>query len=204
MIKEACVDNFEDAMRAIDKGANRLELCSRLDLDGLTPSIQLFHRIKSSSNIPVRIMIRPREGDFMYDSDEIMQMKKLISEFKKWEPDGFVFGVKKKYDQLDLDLTRNLVTHSLPYRSVIHKAIDSCKNIITEVDRLASLNMPLSILSSGGAMAAVDGVEVINQMQRHCNDKMKIIAAGKITSENVNYLASILLTDELHGRKIVE
>ena len=36
--KEACVDNIHDAINVEKKGANQIELCSRLDLDGLTPS----------------------------------------------------------------------------------------------------------------------------------------------------------------------
>ncbi len=35
---EVCVDTFSDALAAESKGANRIELCSHLSLDGLTPS----------------------------------------------------------------------------------------------------------------------------------------------------------------------
>ena len=37
ILKEACVDNIDDALSAFKYGANRLEYCSNLDEDGLTP-----------------------------------------------------------------------------------------------------------------------------------------------------------------------
>ena len=38
---EVCVDTFSDALSAESKGANRIELCSHLSLDGLTPTLDL-------------------------------------------------------------------------------------------------------------------------------------------------------------------
>ena len=37
MLVEACVETLEEALQAEKNGAHRIELCSRLDLDGLTP-----------------------------------------------------------------------------------------------------------------------------------------------------------------------
>lgn len=39
-IKEACVEGLTQSINAENKGADRLELCARLDLDGLTPDIE--------------------------------------------------------------------------------------------------------------------------------------------------------------------
>ena len=38
IIKEACVESIKEAKAAELQKADRVELCSRLDLDGLTPS----------------------------------------------------------------------------------------------------------------------------------------------------------------------
>ena len=38
VVKEACVDNIQNAINAFKKGADRIEFCSNLDEDGLTPS----------------------------------------------------------------------------------------------------------------------------------------------------------------------
>jgi len=36
VIKEACVQSFEEAVLTEQRGADRVELCARLDLDGVT------------------------------------------------------------------------------------------------------------------------------------------------------------------------
>ena len=54
IIKELCVDTYEDATLAESNGADRIELCSRLDLDGLTPSNQLLLRVHSNLKIPIK------------------------------------------------------------------------------------------------------------------------------------------------------
>jgi len=46
---EICIDNYDDALIAIEGGADRLECCSRLDLDGLTPDIGMVRSIQAIS-----------------------------------------------------------------------------------------------------------------------------------------------------------
>ena len=43
VVKEVCVDNLKDAVRAYEAGANRIEYCSNLEQDGLTPNICLLY-----------------------------------------------------------------------------------------------------------------------------------------------------------------
>ena len=83
MIKEACVETFEEAVSAAKKGADRIELCADLQLDGLTPSFELMQRTCSTLKIPVMVMIRPRGGGFVYSEEEINQMKTDIDKAKK-------------------------------------------------------------------------------------------------------------------------
>ena len=74
LIKESCVETYDEAMYAESQGADRIELCSRLDLDGLTPSKELVKRLVSDLTIPLKVMVRPRKGDFCYSNEEINQM----------------------------------------------------------------------------------------------------------------------------------
>ena len=75
IIKEACVETFDEAILAEKKGADRVELCSRLDLDGLTPERKLIEEVLGSLNIPIKVMIRPRSGNFSYDDQELHKMR---------------------------------------------------------------------------------------------------------------------------------
>ena len=75
MLLEICVDNFASARSAIRGGADRIELCSALDVGGLTPSVALLKMIRRlDSKIAINCLIRPRAGDFCFEEDEIIQM----------------------------------------------------------------------------------------------------------------------------------
>ena len=58
MFIERCVTTLAEAEQAVAEGADRLELCSALELDGLTADRKVFLDIKKSVDIPVRVMLR--------------------------------------------------------------------------------------------------------------------------------------------------
>ncbi len=64
MIVEICVQSLEGAIMAKECGADRIELCSALEVGGLTPNMGLFTEVKRQINIPVHVLIRPRVGAF--------------------------------------------------------------------------------------------------------------------------------------------
>ena len=82
LILEACVESCDEAILAEKNGANRLELCSHLDLDGLTPDFDLTKQVLEKVNIPVKVMVRPRAGDFVYTDMELQKMQAEIDQFK--------------------------------------------------------------------------------------------------------------------------
>ena len=68
---EVCVDSLASARAAEQGGADRLELCSALAVGGLTPYADLLRQIKAEISLPVRCLMRPRAGDFLYTQEEI-------------------------------------------------------------------------------------------------------------------------------------
>ena len=59
---EVIACSLEDALAAESGGADRLELCSRLDLSGLTPPLEVVTAIVKAVRIPVRVMIRAEDS----------------------------------------------------------------------------------------------------------------------------------------------
>ena len=82
LIKEACVDSVDQARKAEMLGANRLEICKDLHLDGLTPKIDVVNKIIKEVSIPIKVMIRPRSGNFVYNEFETLKMEQEINQFK--------------------------------------------------------------------------------------------------------------------------
>ncbi|KJH48799.1 copper homeostasis protein CutC domain protein [Dictyocaulus viviparus] len=94
---EICVDSYESAVNAVNGGANQLEVCSALTLGGLTPSIGLVRRLRASyPNMPLFVLIRPRNGDFIYTKEEVDVMLEDLRVMKSIGVAGFVFGIMNK------------------------------------------------------------------------------------------------------------
>ena len=66
---EVCVDHAAGLQAAVDGGADRIELCSALELGGLTPSFGLM-KLAARMPLPVYAMIRPRAGNFVFDTND--------------------------------------------------------------------------------------------------------------------------------------
>ena len=108
-ILEVCVDSYASAMAAIQGGADRLELCSALAVGGLTPYADLLRQIKAEISLPVRCLMRPRAGDFLYTQEEIDLLCRQITALRAAGADGFVIGALTPAGDLDLPAMRALL-----------------------------------------------------------------------------------------------
>jgi copper homeostasis protein len=202
MIKEACVETFEEALKAEQQGADRIELCSDLKNDGLTPAPDLMQKTCSLLKIPVMVMIRPRPGDFVYSSMEIEVMKQHIDQAKEAGVAGIVLGLLTPDHKIDLENTRTLAEYAQPLPVTFHKAIDVIENQVEGVKLLKEIKDIKRILTSGGKATAKEGSETIKNMIREAGDEIIILVAGKVTHENVKEIQQLTGGIEFHGKKI--
>ena len=98
---ECCVDSVESALAAEKGGADRLELCSALIIGGISPSIALFEQIRRYVHLPVRVLLRPRFGDFLYTEYEFEILKKEAELFRQAGAEGIVIGCLREDGSLD-------------------------------------------------------------------------------------------------------
>ena len=203
MLKEACVETFEEAKLAEQKGANRIELWSDLANDGLTPTSELMNKTTSKLKIPVMVMIRPLAGNFIYSKKEIIQMKSEIDQAKKAGATGVVFGLLTSENTIDIENTRILAEYSKPLPVTFHKAIDELESPVEGVSELLQIENIKRILTSGGKPTALEGQETIRKMIGIAGDKITILVAGKVLDSNIEEIQKLTGADELHGRRIV-
>jgi copper homeostasis protein len=203
MIKEACVETFEEAKLAEKRGANRVELCSDLANDGLTPTFKLMKKSCSELKIPVMVMIRPRAGNFVYTAIEIAQMKADIDLAKQAGAHGVVFGLLTSKNKIDLTNTRILADYAKPLPVTFHKAIDELKDPVDGVKNLIQIENIKRILTSGGKPTALEGKEAIKKMMHVADEQITILVAGKVLDSNLKEIQKVTGAKELHGRRIV-
>jgi copper homeostasis protein len=203
MIKEACVETFEEAVLAEQRGANRIELCSDLTNDGLTPSPELMQKTCATLEIPVMVMIRSRAGNFVHPEEEINQMKTDIDRAKQAGAAGVVFGLLTPENKIDVENTRLLAKYAQPLPVTFHKAIDELENPVDGVRILKEIDGIKRILTSGGKTTAKEGAKILRKMQEEAGQNLIILVAGKVTNENVEEIQQLTGAKEFHGRGIV-
>ena len=203
MIKEACVETFEEAVLAEQRGANRIELCSALHLDGLTPSVELMQKACATLKIPVMVMIRPKAGNFVYSENDILQMEAEIDQAKKAGAAGVVFGLLTPENKIDEANTRRLANYAQPLPVTFHKAIDALDDPVEGAQTLKNIKGIRRILTSGGKPTALEGQATIREMMNATEGKITILAAGKVLESNLEEIQKVTGSKEFHGRRIV-
>ena len=94
---EIAANSVASALAAQEGGADRIELCSALELGGLTPSHALIAIVRERIRLPIHVLIRPRAGDFVYTDLEFETMQRDIEACAALGCDGVVnSGPKSK------------------------------------------------------------------------------------------------------------
>lgn len=177
---EICVDSLISARAAIAGGADRLELCSALSIGGLTPYTDLLLQIRSESDIPVRCLIRPRGGDFLYTAEELAMMAAQITALRQAGADGFVIGCLDADGCLDRVALFPLLRAAKGRGLTLHRCIDVSRDPLQTYLAAAALGFD-TVLTSGGAANCLAGQETIGQMlalQSEINGPEVLIGAG--------------------------
>ena len=160
---EVCVDSLDSVRAAIRGGADRLELCSALAIGGLTPYNALLEQIRRESDIPVRCLMRPRAGDFLYTKEEQQMMAHQIRELAARGADGFVIGCLTPQGDLDKDAMLPLIEAAAGKGLTLHRCIDVSR--CPEETYLAAGAMGIdTVLTSGAAGNCMKGMETIGKL----------------------------------------
>ena len=160
---EVCIDSLASARAAIQGGADRLELCAALSIGGLTPYAALLEQIRAESDIPIRCLIRPRAGEFLYTPEEIEMMAAQIRELKALGANGFVIGCLDTAGNLDKGAMLPLLEAAAGRGLTLHRCIDVSRDPIqTYLDAL-ELGFD-TVLTSGAAPSCTQGLETIKKL----------------------------------------
>ena len=203
VILEACVETIQQGLQAEENHADRIELCHRLDLGGVTPDHELIRTAVNTIKIPLKILIRPRGGDFIYSDSEVDKMKSDIKYCKSIGVEEVVLGALNKNGEVDNRLTQMLANLASPMKVTFHKAIDSVNNFMSSLKTLSTMENIDSVLTSGTKENALAGKEYIKLASEEFSGALNIIAAGSITNANLKEIHSELNMKEYHGKKIV-
>jgi copper homeostasis protein len=197
---EVCIENIEGALIASNAGATRLELSEHLDVGGVTPSLKLVSLVCEAVSVPVIVLVRSRSGDFVYDHSERVQMLESAHQILKRGAAGIAFGALADRGELHWDFMTEMIEIAKQNNacSVVHRAFDGVARPDESMERLIAVGCD-RILTSGGPLAAYDGVKQLKRLVLRARGRIGILPAGGIHSGNAQELLEATGCTELHG-----
>ena len=191
---EVCVDTVQAASIAVLAGAQRIELCERLSVGGVTPSASLISEVRKAVKVPLIVLIRSRAGNFEFSDDEIEQMIYESQHAIRLGADGVAIGGLLPGGSLD-----NLVASSQPKcELVMHRAFDGVRDPIQSIEDLIAIGFR-RILTSGGPLRAIDGVNNLKKWNECACNRVELLPAGGVLASNALEILTGSQCRQLHG-----
>lgn len=184
MIIEVCVTDLVSARLAQEAGADRIEVCTSLELGGLTPSYGLLQQLKKHISIPIHVLLRPRAGDFMYSEEELKVIELDLIFCKELGVAGVVLGALQPDATIDLDVIKKLKELANGMHVTFHRAFDWVPNPMTALQDLERLGIT-TILSSGQQATAEKGISLLKEMNALAT-KTQVMPGAGISPNNVS------------------
>ena len=201
-IEIACF-NLESALIAQNSGADRVELCADMSVGGTTPTVQIIQQAREYLTIDLYVMIRPRGRNFVYSNSEFEQMKSEIETIKKLGVNGFVFGILKNDNTINIEQNKVLVELSKPLPCSFHRAFDEVLDYKQALEDVISCGFS-TILTSGTFPNVMDGKEVLKQLVSQANNRIKIMPGGGLRSTNISKLNEMINANWYHSSAITD
>lgn len=198
MLLEICTGSLSSALAAQKGGAHRIELCDNLNEGGTSPSPGVISQAVKLLDIPVFVLIRPRDGDFLYSNAEFEAMKKDVVYCKEHGAEGVVLGVLKADGSIDIERTGELVKLARPMQVTFHRAFDLTRDAFQAMEDIIKLGIN-RILTSGQEATALDGTELISELIRKAGDRIIIMPGSGITENNIAELVKKTGAKEVHA-----
>jgi copper homeostasis protein len=197
VLLEVCVDSPQGLAAAIAGGAGRIELCSALELGGLTPVAGLI-KAAAAAPIPVYAMIRPHAGPFLFDEADEEAMMADIDAVRAFGLAGVVIGANRLDGSLDVPLISRLMAHADGLGSTLHRAFDLVPDADAALEQAIELGCE-RILTSGCVPKAIDGLETLGRLSRKAAGRISIMPGSGVRPGNVAEILRATGASEVHA-----
>ena len=202
---EVCCGNLESVDAAVLGGARRIELCSDLEVDGLTPPAGWIRTVKARyPSLTVHVLIRPRAGDFRYDDGELDDMVRQAETALDAGADGIVTGCLTENGDIDIPAMERILRGMdgrKPSRKVsvtFHRAFDVCRRPFEAMERVIGLGCA-RILTSGQRPSVTEGIGMIRELRRRADGRILLLPGGGVTPDNAAQILSLTGCTEIHA-----
>lgn len=197
-ILEVAANSVASALAAEAGGADRVELCSALEVGGLTPSHATIALALERLHIPVHVLVRPRAGDFVFDDLDCEVMQRDIEDCKALGCAGVVIGVLDPDGNVDAPRCRRLIDAAHGLSVTFHRAFDFAREPSAALDAIIGLGCD-RLLTSGQADNASAGAALIRGLIERARGRITVMPGGGIDARNIAAVAAATGAREFHA-----
>lgn len=194
---EVCCGNLESVRAAVKGGAPRIELCSALELDGLTPAREdLQEARRLYPELMIHVLVRPRAGGFCYTPEEVERMSRQIETALDYGADGIVIGCLTPAGDVDKDAMQKLMR--VAKNVTFHRAFDVCREPFSALEDIIGLGCS-RILTSGQAPVAAEGTDLIRELRSRAQGRIGLLPGCGVTPSNARRILELTGCNEIHA-----
>lgn len=209
----ACT-TVEDVGQAIRGSTNSIEISVDLAADGLTPPLplladiyrtleEIIPRIRGYEKLLIvntHVILRPHNRDFVYTTEEKMQMLAQAAALSAW-CDGFVIGGLLPDGRFDIEWIYALHTLYRDHTLTLHRALDHCNNPLEALRDLRGIAN--RVLASGSITTAWEGRDTLRGWVQQFGRDYSFVAAGDVNHSNIGALVAYTGVHECHAARAV-
>ena len=193
---EICVGDLASAIAAESGGADRIELCDNLPVGGTTPSAGTIAESCRRLSIPVHVLIRPARVTSSIPNPRSPRCATTSMLPSRSAPPELFSALTPKA-AVDRELTAELVALARPLSVTFHRALDQIPEPFGALDLLITLGVD-RVLTTGGKMTALEGIETLTHLVRHADEKIAIMAGGQLCTSNLETVIRQSRVKEVH------
>ena len=195
---EVCCGGLESVDAAVAGGARRIELCSALEVDGLTPPVDWLKAVKGRyPSLTVHVLVRPRAGNFVYAPDEVETMAVQAGQALEAGADGIVVGALTPSRDVDEAAMERLLA-SVDKPVTFHRAFDACRRPFEALEKIIGLGCR-RILTSGQGPTVTEGADMLRELRKRAGERIIILPGGGVTPANAARTLRLTGCTEIHA-----
>ena len=195
---EVIACTVEDAIEAERGGADRLEVISRFDVGGLTPSTELVRGIQAKVSIPIRVMLRESEDYGVSGEKEIERLCAAAHEFNQFGVDGVVLGFLCDAAEIDLELTGKILACAPDLKATFHHAFEDAADKFSAIERLKNLPQIDRVLAHGGRDIWAEKILRLGEYATAAQPEIEILVGGGVDLQIISMIREKTSVREFH------
>lgn len=201
-IVEICCGSYYDCLQAYKGKADRVELNSALYMGGLTPSVASLVLTKKNTDLKVICMARPRGAGFCYGKEDFETLLLDVKTMMEFGADGIAFGCLDDEGNINPVQTKEVIDVIKSYgkgkEAVFHRAFDCVNEPFEAAETLIKLGLD-RILTSGLESKAIQGIELLKELQKNYGNEIQILAGSGINADNANKIMEYTGITQIHS-----